>query len=51
MIIGEGSFVGANSVIKNGVTIGRNVIIGAGAVVIKDVPDNLVMVGNPARNI
>ncbi len=51
VIIGEGSFIGANSVIKNGVTIGRNVIIGAGAVVIKDVPDNLVMVGNPARNI
>lgn len=50
VIIGEGSFIGANSVIKNGVTIGRNVIIGAGAVVIKDVPDNQVMVGNPARN-
>ena len=51
VIIGEGSFIGANSVIKNEVTIGRNVIIGAGAVVIKDVPDNMVMVGNPARNI
>ncbi|GGH17238.1 serine acetyltransferase [Mucilaginibacter phyllosphaerae] len=41
--------VGANVCIIGDVTIGDNVIIGAGAVVIKDVPDNSVAVGNPAR--
>lgn len=49
--IGNGSFIGANSVIREKITIGRNVIIGAGAVVVKDVLDNSIMVGNPARNI
>ena len=33
------------------ITIGNNVTIGAGAVVVKDVPDNAVVVGNPARVI
>lgn len=47
--IGKGSFVGANSVIKQGVTIGNNVTIGAGTVVIKDIPDNATVVGNPQR--
>jgi maltose O-acetyltransferase len=32
-----------------GVTIGSNVVIGAGAVVVKDIPDNVVAVGNPCR--
>lgn len=41
-------FVGPNVVIIGGVTIGNNVVIGAGAVVTKDVPDNCVVVGNPA---
>lgn len=49
--IGNGSFVGANAVVKQGVEIGKNVIIGAGAVILKDVPDNLIMVGNPAKII
>ena len=47
--IGENSLIGANSVIIPGIKIGKNVIIGAGSVVIKDVPDNAVYVGNPAR--
>lgn len=34
-----------------GVTIGRNAVIGAGSVVTKDIPDNAVAVGNPARVI
>lgn len=49
--VGEGSFIGANAVVKQGVRIGKNTIVGAGAVVLKDVPDNLIWVGNPARNL
>ena len=48
--VGERSFIGANSVIKNGVRIGKNVIVGAGAVVIKNIPDNQIIFGNPAKN-
>ncbi len=40
--------IGANSTILPGVTIGRNSLVGAGSVVVKDVPDNKVVVGNPA---
>jgi sugar O-acyltransferase (sialic acid O-acetyltransferase NeuD family) len=47
--VGDNSFVGANAVIKQGISIGKNVMIGAGAVVIKNVPDNAVMAGNPAK--
>ena len=47
--IGAGTFVGANAVIKQGIIIGRNVTIGAGTVVIRDVPDNTMVVGNPQR--
>ena len=49
--VGDLSFIGANSVVKQGIRIGKNVIIGAGTVVIKDVPDNTVIVGNPQRNL
>ncbi len=45
----EGAFIGANSVIKEGITIGANAIVGAGSVVINDVLDNQVVVGNPAK--
>lgn len=50
-IIGDNVTVGANVVIIGGITIGNNVIIGAGAVVTKSIPDNCVVVGNPARII
>jgi len=43
--------IGANVCIIGGITIRNNVTIGAGSVVIKDVPDNAVVVGNPARVI
>jgi sugar O-acyltransferase (sialic acid O-acetyltransferase NeuD family) len=49
--VGRGTFVGANSVIRQGIKIGNNVTIGAGTVVIKDIPDNATVVGNPARSL
>lgn len=45
----QGASIGANATILPGVTIGRNAMVGAGSVVTKDVPDNTVVVGNPAR--
>lgn len=47
--IGDNVFIGMNAIILPGVTIGRNVIIGAGSVVRKDIPDNVVVMGNPAK--
>jgi sugar O-acyltransferase (sialic acid O-acetyltransferase NeuD family) len=47
--IGRGSFVGAGSVVRQGITIGDHVMIGAGSVVVKDIPDGLTAMGNPAR--
>lgn len=47
--VGCNSFVGANAVVRQGVTIGNNVTIGAGAVVLKDVPDNVTVIGVPAK--
>lgn len=47
--IGNRVWIGSNSTILPGVTIGNNAIIGAGSVVTRDIPDNAVAVGNPAR--
>lgn len=49
--IGNHVFVGAEAVILPNVSIGNKVIIGSGAVIAKDIPDNSVVVGNPARII
>ena len=49
--IGNNVFVGAGSIILPGVHIGNRVIIGAGSIVSKDIPDNSVAVGNPAKVI
>ena len=49
--IGNNVFIGVNSTILKGVTIGNNVIIGANSLVNKDIPDNCVVAGNPARVI
>lgn len=47
--IGNSVFVGYGSIVLPGVTIGNNVIIGSGSVVRDNVPDNCVVVGNPAK--
>lgn len=47
----QGASIGANATIVCGVTVGANAFVGAGAVVIRDVPDHAVVVGNPARRI
>lgn len=49
--IGDHVSIGANATILGDITIGNNVIIGAGSVVVKDVPDNCVVAGNPAKII
>jgi acetyltransferase-like isoleucine patch superfamily enzyme len=48
-VIGDNVFIGMNAVILMNTKIGNNVIIGAGSVVTKNIPDNTVAAGNPAR--
>ena len=48
-MVGAGASLGANATILPGVNIGRNAMIGAGAVVTNDIPPNAIVVGNPAR--
>ena len=45
----QGASIGANATILPGITIGKNAMVAAGAVVTRDVPDNALVVGNPAR--
>jgi acetyltransferase-like isoleucine patch superfamily enzyme len=47
--IEDGAIIGAGAVIKAGVTIGKNSVVAMGSVVIKDVPENTVVAGNPAK--
>ena len=47
--IGENVWIGANAVVLPGITIGDNSVIGAGSVVTKDIPPNVIAVGNPCR--
>lgn len=51
VIIKNNVYIGNNTLIMPGVTLGNNVIVGAGSVVTKSVPDNTVVAGNPARII
>jgi UDP-2-acetamido-3-amino-2,3-dideoxy-glucuronate N-acetyltransferase len=50
-LVRRGATIGANAVILCGNTIGRYAMIGAGAVVTKDVPDHALVLGNPARQV
>ncbi len=47
----QGASIGANATLVGGITIGRFAFIGAGAVVLRNVPDYAVVVGNPARHV
>lgn len=49
--IGDNTIVGIRSIVMPGVKVGSHVVIGAGSVVTKDVPDHCVVVGNPAHVI
>ncbi len=51
VIVGEGTWIGAGTTIIQGKIIGKNCFIGAGSVIVKDVPDNALCYGNPARVI
>ncbi|MCJ7826813.1 MAG: sugar O-acetyltransferase [Demequinaceae bacterium] len=51
IVIGNNVWLGGGVIVLGGVTIGENSIIGAGAVVTKDIPANVIAVGNPARVI
>lgn len=50
-LVREGASIGAGAVILGGVTIGRWALVGAGAVVTRDVPDHALVLGNPARPV
>jgi acetyltransferase-like isoleucine patch superfamily enzyme len=49
--IQDGVFIGMNCLILKGVTIGQNSVIGAGSVVTRDIPANVIAAGNPAKAI
>ena len=47
--IGDNVWIGGNVIVCPGVTIGNNVVIGAGSIVTKDIPNNVIAVGNPCH--
>lgn len=49
-LVAEGVFIGAGAIVRDGVKIGKNSTIGAGSVVVKDVPENVTIFGNPAKS-
>lgn len=51
IVIGDDVLIGANSIILKGVHIGARSVVGAGSVVTKDVPEDCIVAGNPAKVI
>jgi putative colanic acid biosynthesis acetyltransferase WcaF len=51
IVVGEGAFVGARAFVLPGITLGSHCIVGAAAVVTKDVPPSVAVAGNPARRL
>ena len=51
IVVKDNCFIGARAIIMQNVTVGNNCIIGMGAIVTKDIPDNSVVAGVPARVI
>jgi maltose O-acetyltransferase len=51
IVIEDGAWIGAGSVIIGGVTIGHKAVVGAGSVVVKDIPPRVVAVGSPCRPV
>jgi maltose O-acetyltransferase len=49
ILIGDNCWIANNVIILGGVTIGNNVVIGAGSIVTRNIPDNSLAVGNPAK--
>jgi maltose O-acetyltransferase len=49
IVIGDNVWLGGGAIVLPGVTIGANTVVGAGAVVVRDLPPDVVAVGNPAR--
>jgi maltose O-acetyltransferase len=49
IIIGDNVWIGGNVVINPGVSIGENTVIGSGSVVTKDIPNNVIAIGNPCK--
>ena len=49
IVIDDGCFIGANSIILKGTTMGKNCVVGAGSVVSGTFPDNVIVAGNPAK--
>ncbi|HEX9654340.1 MAG TPA: acyltransferase [bacterium] len=50
-LIKRGSAIGSSATLLSGITVGENAIVGAGAVVTRDVPPRTIVVGNPARRL
>ncbi|HEX5739864.1 MAG TPA: sugar O-acetyltransferase [Hydrogenophaga sp.] len=49
VVIGDGAWLGGGVIVGPGVTIGENTVVGAGSVVVRDLPANVLAVGNPCR--
>jgi len=50
-VVKRGASIGSGATLLCGITIGENALVGAGSVVVRDVPPNMVVAGNPARTI